>query len=240
MFIIGGMKKYMANKNDKLISRSQARDFDNWAINSLGIAAAVLMENAGRSCAELILEKLATVNKPKVCVLCGIGNNGGDGFVIARHLINAKVKVETFLSGDKTKITGHAKVNLDVLEKISPPVEVIDLETDIEGQIHKVCSGCDIIVDAVFGSGLVGDLRGNYPALIDAVNACKIPIMAVDIPSGLDCDNGRPNGNAIKAKWTVTFIAAKIGFAKSGAAEYTGQIYVASIGAELDSWPNLK
>ena len=92
-----------------------------------------------------------------------------------------------------------------------------------------------MIVDALFGTGLTGQLRDDYIQLIECINACDCPVLAVDIPSGLDCDNGRPLGAAVRATYTVTFVAVKKGFAAESAASYTGEIYIASIGVEPDS-----
>ena len=102
------------------MSRDEVRAFDSWAINTLRIPGVVLMENAGRSCAELIKEKLSKVSKPKVCIFCGTGNNGGDGYVIARHLIKSRYNVSVIIVGDRSRIKGDAKTNLDILEKLGP------------------------------------------------------------------------------------------------------------------------
>jgi NAD(P)H-hydrate epimerase len=228
------MKKYRPGEKCLLMSRDQARAFDAWAINELGIPSLVLMENAGHSCAELIEEKLPAKPAPKVCLFCGTGNNGGDGFVIARHLLNRRFTVVTVICGDRTKIKGDAKVNLDILEKLGPPVEQLDLDTidDIKNRVASLAQGTDLIVDAIFGTGLTGTLRDEYKQLIETINALGHPILAVDIPSGLDCDTGLPLGAAIKADWTVTFVAVKKGFTSENAPARTGEIYVASIGVE--------
>jgi len=238
------MKKFQPNQKHLLMSRDQARAFDAWAINELGIPGAVLMENAGRSCAELIQEKLSSKTSPKVCIFCGTGNNGGDGFVIARHLLNNgsdfakatpdKFALVTVICGDYKKVKGDAKINLDILEKLAAPVEQLDLNTidDIKNSVTSFAKGADMIVDAIFGTGLTGQLRDEYKRLIEGINALGRPILAVDIPSGLDCDTGLALGAAIKADWTVTFVAVKKGFAPESARQYTGEIYIASIGVE--------
>ena len=215
------------------MSRDEVRAFDQWAIESAGIPGGVLMENAGRSCAELIKEKLAHVSNPNVCLFCGTGNNGGDGFVIARHLLNANFTVKTIICGDKNKFKGDAKINLDVLEKLSAKVELLDVNSPaIITNVKSLAGNADVIVDALFGTGLAGEVAAPYKRLIDALNALNRPILAVDIPSGLDCDTGRILGAAIKANWTVTFVAIKKGFLTPDAQTSTGEIYVASIGLE--------
>ena len=222
------------------------RAFDAWAINELGIPGVVLMENAGRSCAEFIEKKLSFVGrglprqppsgikKPKVCIFCGTGNNGGDGFVIARHLLNAGFTVIVVVCGNRNKIKGDAKVNLDILEGLGAPIEQLDVDDidDIKNHVAAFTHDADMIVDAIFGTGLTGELRDEYKRLIEGINALGRPILAVDIPSGLDCDTGNPLGAAIKADWTVTFVAVKKGFVLETAQAHTGEMYVASIGVE--------
>ncbi len=230
------MEKYSPDKKFDLMTKEQVRAVDSWAINTLGISGVVLMENAGRSCAELIKEKLKAIPDPKVCIFCGTGNNGGDGYVIARHLLNSGFEVIVVICGDRMKVKGDAKINLDILEKLGRPVEQLNLkEDDVPARVKAFTADVDMIVDGLFGTGLSGPLRDDYIQLIESINACDCPVLAVDIPSGLDCDTGRPLGAAVKASCTVTFVAVKKGFISESAASYTGEIYVASIGVEPDS-----
>ena len=228
------MEKYSPDKKFVVMSRDEVRAFDRWAINELGVPGVVLMENAGRSCAELIKEKLADVTDPRVCIFCGTGNNGGDGYVIARHLLNSGFSVVVVIIGNRNKIKGDAKINLDILERLGQPIERLNLgDGDIAGRVKGFAAGADMLVDGLFGTGLGGKLSEEYKQLIEGINAQNCPILAVDIPSGLDCDTGEPLGAAIKASWTVTFAAVKKGFASAKAiTQYTGEIFVASIGAE--------
>jgi hydroxyethylthiazole kinase-like uncharacterized protein yjeF len=227
------MEKYSPDKKCLIMTRDEVRAFDSWAINTLGIPGVVLMENAGRSCAELIKDRLKDIPKPKICIFCGTGNNGGDGYVIARHLLNAGFEVIVVICGNREKIKGDAKINLDILERLDRPVEQLNLkEDDIPSRVKAFTSEVNMIVDGLFGTGLTGQLRDDYKQLIDSINACDCPIFAVDIPSGLECDTGRPLGTAIKACCTVTFVAVKKGFTNENAAQYTGEIYIASIGVE--------
>ena len=237
------MKKYSPDKKTTVMSRDEVRAFDAWAINTLGIPGVVLMENAGRSCAELIKEKLKNIAKPtrcdavaprrKVCIFCGTGNNGGDGYVIARHLLNDGFKVIVVICGDRNKVKGDAKTNLDDLEKLGQSIEQLNLDdSDIPGKVQTFAVGADMLVDAIFGTGLSGQLSNEYKQLIESINSQKRPILAVDIPSGLDCDTGEPLGATIRASCTVTFVAVKKGFTNTKANAYTGEIFVASIGVE--------
>jgi NAD(P)H-hydrate epimerase len=227
------MEKYSADNKCVVMSRDEIRAVDSWAINEVGVPGVVLMENAGRSCAELIREKLGGVARPKVVIFCGTGNNGGDGYVIARHLLNGGYEVVVAICGDYEKIGGDAKINLDILDKLGQAIERVDPKGEgIAARVKELCEGADMIVDGLFGTGLAGELRGGYRELIEGINERDCPILAVDIPSGLDCDTGEPLGAAIKADYTVTFVAAKKGFAKAGARKYTGEVYVASIGVK--------
>ena len=213
------------------------RAVDAWAINELGIPGVVLMENAGRSCAELIKEKLRGTARPKVCIFCGTGNNGGDGYVIARHLLNSGFEVVVVVCGERVKIRGDALVNLDVLSRLGHRIEQLEpAGHDAAQQVQRLAMDAEMIVDGLFGTGLVGELRAEYRELIEAINGQGKPILAVDIPSGLDCDTGKPLGAAIRATYTVTFVAVKKGFTCAGAQHYTGEIYVASIGVDPARW----
>lgn len=227
------MEKYSPDKKCVLMSRDEVRSFDAWAINTLGIPGVVLMENAGRSCAELIKAKLTGTVNPKVCIFCGTGNNGGDGYVIARHLLNSSFEVTVVLCGRRSKIKGDAKINLEILERMGRPVEWLNItDTDIADKVKAFANGACLLVDSLFGTGLKGQLNNDYKQLIESINDRNCPILAVDIPSGLDCDTGEPLGAVIRASYTVTFVALKTGFTSIKAAQYTGEIFVASIGIE--------
>jgi NAD(P)H-hydrate epimerase len=216
------------------MSRQEVRRVDAWAIQEIGVPGVVLMENAGRSCAELAREKLADMEKPRVCIFCGTGNNGGDGYVIARHLLNAGHHVRIALCGDRERVRGDARINLNILERLGHRVEQLDpAEVDVAARVRALGGEADLIVDALFGTGLHGELKKEYQTLVEAINDLGRPVLAVDIPSGLDCDTGAPLGAAVRATCTVTFVAVKKGFAASAeASRYMGELYVASIGVE--------
>lgn len=231
------MEKYSPNESTIVLNRDEVRAFDKWAINTLGIPGVVLMENAGRSCAELIRDELTGVTNPNVCIFCGTGNNGGDGYVIARHLLNSGFNVVVVICGNRDKIRGDARTNLEILERMGQPIEQLDLdEADVPRRVAALARGADMLVDALFGTGLSGPLRGKYRELIDSINSQGCPILAVDIPSGLDCDTGESLGAAVKATCTVTFVAVKKGFTVApSAVRYTGEIFVASVGVEPEA-----
>ena len=216
------------------MSRDEVRQVDAWAIDEIGVPGVVLMENAGRSCAELVQQKLASVDQPKVCIFCGTGNNGGDGYVIARHLLNAGFRVRVVLCGEWDKVRGDARINLEILERLGHAVEPLDPGAeDLSVHVGAFAGDADLVVDALFGTGLRGAPSCEFQSLIEAINGLGRSILAVDIPSGLDCDTGVPLGAAIRATYTVTFVAMKRGFlASPEATRYTGEIYVDSIGVE--------
>ncbi len=228
------MEKYTPEKEFRVMSRDEVRRVDAWAIDEIGIPGVVLMENAGRSCAELVRQKLAGVEAPNVCIFCGTGNNGGDGYVIARHLLNAGFSVRIVLCGERDKVRGDARINLDTLERLGHAIESLDPGSeDLSVYIGAFAGDADMIVDALFGTGLRGELKGEFRSLIETINDLGRPILAVDIPSGLDCDTGEALGAAIQAAYTVTFVAVKKGFLASAEASlYIGELYVASIGVE--------
>jgi NAD(P)H-hydrate epimerase len=198
----------------KPISAAQARAFDRLAQQKYKIPSIILMENAGRSVAEEALKMLR--HKKRVCVVCGVGNNGGDGFVAARHLVNAGVKVSVFIVGKISKLKADPKINYTVLKKMK-----IEFSNKIKG---------DLIVDALFGIGLKSKVKEPYASVIEMMNKVKLPILSVDVPSGLDTDSGKVLGVAVKAKRTVTFVAAKNGFFKSDGPKYCGKVIVRDIG----------
>jgi hydroxyethylthiazole kinase-like uncharacterized protein yjeF len=239
------MERYFPGRDKDwvVLSRDEVRSVDRWAIKEAGVPGVVLMENAGRSCAELIEEKLAGVERPKVCIFCGTGNNGGDGYVIARHLLNKGFEVVVVICGERGKVKGDARINLDILGHLGQRVEQLELgDGDVGGQVEVFAGGADMIVDGLFGTGLSGQLGGEYRGLIESINGQGCPILSVDIPSGLDCDTGHVLGAAIRATYTVSFVAVKRGFVAAGGAwGYTGEIYVASIGVEAaDFYEKLK
>ena len=183
------------------LSRDQVRAFDKHAIETLGIPSAVLMENAGRGAAQ-VLEALGIRGPIVIC--CGKGNNGGDGLVMARHLTNRGFDVRTLL--------------------FAGPEDEID-----DANLAALFARADWIVDALFGTGLTGPLRVPFDRLVTLINASPARVLAVDIPSGLDCDTGTPLGAAIRAEHTVTFIAPKLGY-NPAALEFTGRVHVVDIG----------
>ena len=207
-----------------MFSREQIRDVDRRAIEELGVPGVVLMENAGRGCAELLLR--LGIHGP-VTICCGKGNNGGDGFVIARHLDNVRIPVRVLLFADPSKLSGDAAVNYHILRLSEFPVEVISGSENLSDHFRNA----DWIVDALLGTGLSGQVRSPMDTIISAINQSGANIISVDIPSGLDCNSGEPLGCAIRAHHTATFVGPKLGFGKPSAQEWLGKVHVIGIGA---------
>src|SRR5262249_41470028 len=187
----------------------QTRELDRRAIEEFAIPGIVLMENAGRGMADL-LRSLGL--KGKVVICCGKGNNGGDGFVIARWLDARGVAVRIVLFCDPRELTGDAATNWRIVQKCDIPMTVPPESLDDSG-LQRELAGAEWIVDALFGSGLRGPVRPPYDRVIAAINDSPARVFAVDIPSGLDSDTGQPLGATVRAHHTATIVAAKQGFA---------------------------
>ncbi len=208
------------------LTREQSRALDRKVIDEIGVPGVVLMENAGRGTAELLLRLGA---RGPVVVCCGKGNNGGDGFVIARWLDNAGVAVRVLLFARPEELTGDAAVMHRILARSGPPVEA-RLDVD-EAALRDELASAEWVVDALFGSGLQGPVRPPFDRIIEAINASGARVLAVDIPSGLDADTGEPLGPTIRATHTATIAAAKKGFARPEAAAWLGKVHVIDMGA---------
>lgn len=218
----------------RYLTRDEVREIDRHAIEDLGLPGVVLMENAGRGVAAVVRDLLAGLpaSAPEadqtnagVAIVCGRGNNGGDGYVAARHLANDGTPVTVYLVCDPADVQGDARINLEVIRRMGLSVVRVAGPSDL---MPAVAAG--VIVDAIFGTGLRGAVREPYRGIIALLNELGRPIVAVDIPSGLDCDTGRPLGIAIRAARTVSFVAAKKGFADPASAAYTGAVTVCDIG----------
>ena len=208
-----------------LLTRAQARALDDRAIHELGIPSIVLMENAGRGMAELLL-RLGVRGTVVIC--CGKGNNGGDGFVIARHLGIAGVAVVVLLFAAPDSLTGDAAINHAILVEAGQRVEVM-LPLD-EARLQAALADADWVVDALFGTGLTGPVRPPFDRIIESINASRARVLAVDIPSGLDCDTGRPLGATVRADHTATVMASKVGFVEPPAKAWLGEVSVIDLG----------
>lgn len=211
----------------RYVTAKEMKEIDTKTINQHGIPASVLMENAGRAVTDAIRE---IVQGKKVMILAGYGNNGGDGLVTARHLINKGYEVDVFLVGDPRPFSPETNANYEALIKLGHRPRAISKTDEIGETVLKSFGKVELVIDAIFGIGIKGELKEFYIKLIKEVNSAELPTIAVDIPSGLDADTGKPKGAAIKATKTVTMGFPKVGFKNSKAKEYIGELIVADIG----------
>lgn len=209
------------------LNRRQVRQLDERAVKEYGVSGLVLMENAGRGVADMLCQFGV---HGSVVICCGKGNNGGDGFVIARHLDLRGVAVKVLLFADQAELPGDAAANYKILEKCGVSIEVFADPLD-SARFDRQLAAAEWIVDALLGTGATGEPRPPYDRAIARINAAGKSVVAVDLPSGLDCDSGMPAANTIRAAHTCTFVAAKPGFFAPSAKQFTGQIHVLDIGA---------
>ena len=213
----------------KIATAAQMRDLDRRTIQECGIPGIVLMENAGRGAAELLVRYFPHVREGMVAVLAGRGNNGGDGFVIAKHLKNWGVRTKVYLFASVDDVRGDALTNLQIWLKMGGAL----LEVPYKGnfaRIKKEVAKAHLFVDAVFGTGLNAEVKGFLKEVVSFINTLPQPVVAVDIPSGLDATQGRVLGTAIRADLTTTFGLAKIGQVVEPGARYVGKLEVVDIG----------
>jgi hydroxyethylthiazole kinase-like uncharacterized protein yjeF len=213
----------------RVVSAAEMRDLDRRAVAECGIPSLLLMENAGAETAREIQAAFPGESRSRVVVLCGRGNNGGDGFVVARRLAGRGASVRTFLLARRDEVQGDARVNLEILEKLGEaPVEIASAH-DLPA-LGDAIRSAGLVVDALLGTGSRGATQGLFAEVIAAVNQARKPVVSVDIPSGLGADLPEPLGPAIRATLTVTFALPKISLQLYPAAGYAGTVRVVDIG----------
>jgi hydroxyethylthiazole kinase-like uncharacterized protein yjeF len=212
-----------------LVTAGEMQLMDRRTIEDVGIPGLVLMENAGQGATRFLLEQFPDVANLKVGVIAGRGNNGGDGFVMARCLKQKGIQVHVYLLTEKQRVRGDAAANLNFLKPLGIPLVEIPDEDSFSIRKSEM-SGLDVWVDAILGTGLKSDVTGYFKTIIEFINDLKKPVFAVDIPSGLNTDSGQPCGACIQAQATATFAFAKIGHLVYPGAGYTGTLEVVDIG----------
>jgi len=213
----------------RVLNAAQMREADRLTIEEIGIPSLVLMENAGRQVVAAIESVHGELLEGRVAVLCGRGNNGGDGFVVARTLIQRGVDVAVFLFGLVSDVRGDARVNLEILGRLG--LTIVEVADSQAWELHSSELGhCTLIVDAIFGTGLNAPLTGLLETVVADVNAAGLPIVAVDLPSGLSADSHEPIGDSIEAGMTVTLAAPKLSLVLPPAETRAGDIVIAEIG----------
>jgi NAD(P)H-hydrate epimerase len=213
----------------RILTSAQMRDADRRTIEEIGIPGIVLMENAGRQVVAAMEASFEELEERQVAVLCGRGNNGGDGFVVARTLAQRGVDVSVFVLGDLSQIKGDARTNLEVLGHLG--LSVVEINDSQAWELHfSEIGACDIIVDALFGTGLKTPLQGLLETVVADVNSSGIPVVSVDVPSGLSADTHEVIGDCVNATMTVTLGAPKIPLVVPPAELHSGDIVIADIG----------
>ena len=215
--------------NNATLTREQVRELDRQAITDWGLPELLLMENAGRGCADL-LERLG-ISGP-VVIACGRGNNGGDGLVLARHLDLRGYAVRLLVVGDLATATPATAFHWQITQRLGVPWLRVDADDDaITTRLAPLLSGAQWIVDALLGTGVRGSPRPPVDHLLRYLNVQPARKLAVDLPSGLDADTGEAYEPTFRADHTCTLVARKAGFAQPAAADWIGQVHVADIGA---------
>ncbi len=208
------------------LTRSQVREVDRRAIEEIGMSGLVLMENAGRGCVDVLRALHA---EGPVAIVCGKGNNAGDGFVIARHLDNFGIESRVLLVGDASELSGDAEANFKILSACS--VTVVERFGDLgKDEREQRLEGAKWIVDALLGTGATGSPRAPYDQLIRQLNGHPATRLAVDLPSGLDCDSGEAFDPTFRADHTCTFVAPKPGLLGDAAQKFVGTMHLIDIG----------
>ncbi|MFH1507456.1 MAG: NAD(P)H-hydrate epimerase [Candidatus Omnitrophota bacterium] len=213
---------------ERLLTSALAKRLDLIAVKKLGISTLVLMENAARAVAQEILNDPA---HKKIIIVCGKGNNGGDGLAAARHLIAEGLKPRVFIVGNLSSVKNEARVNLNILLKLK--IRIIGISPRNFSLLRRKLFSADLIVDALLGVGLKGEVGGLVKRVIEAINSSSAKVLCVDIPSGLDATTGQIRGACVRAERTITFVAKKRGMFKNSGPGYCGKILVKGIGIPL-------
>jgi len=208
----------------KVVTAEEMRKIDRIMIDEMGVPGEVLMGYAGKSVADYIADYIAP--QKKTAVFCGTGHNGGDGFVAAYFLADKRAGVNVYVAGDLKKITDASKLYLDICRKININIIVLDNDSLNKIDFEKY----DLIVDALLGTGFTGTPRGIIKDTICKINACGVKILSVDLPSGLPSDGEAPEGDVVKADYTVTMGLPKVSLVTHPGKQYTGVLHVSEIG----------
>jgi hydroxyethylthiazole kinase-like uncharacterized protein yjeF len=217
----------------RILTAAQMREADRFTIEEIGIPSLVLMENAGRQVVAAIEAGFEEQLSGRVAVVCGRGNNGGDGFVVARTLLQRGVDCAVFVIGAVADIRGDARVNLDILGRLG--VTVVEINDEQAWELHfSEISQCTLIVDAIFGTGLKTALGGMLETVVADINAAGIPIVSIDLPSGMSADTPHLVGDCIDASMTVTLAAPKLPLILPPGETHAGDVVIADIGVPAE------
>ncbi len=212
-----------------LVTADEMREMDRQTIESFGLPGRVLMENAGRGAARVLMKKFPDLSSIRVAIASGRGNNGGDGFVIARYLAHAGIPVTVYLLSESSRLSGDTADNFNLLAALNIPVREVTNESDFN-QVKTEMAHHQLWVDAILGTGLNSEVKGFFKSVINYINKLNRTVLSVDIPSGLHTDSAKPCGTCIRADVTVTFAFPKIGHIQLPGADYTGELHIIDIG----------
>ncbi|MEE8185572.1 MAG: NAD(P)H-hydrate dehydratase, partial [Thermodesulfobacteriota bacterium] len=212
----------------KLVDTFTMQKIDHKASRYFGIKELVLMENAGIGVADIVAREVTGKNR-RITVLAGKGNNGGDGFVAARHLANNGFDVSVVLLTDISDVKGNARTNMDIWVKMGGGLSPLKRSGEIKRHLSTLKHSA-LIVDAIFGTGLASNVRGHYAKLIDTINELSRPVVSIDVPSGIDASTGRVLGHCVRANITATMAIPKVGLLTYPGSDYSGRVEVVDLG----------
>jgi ADP-dependent NAD(P)H-hydrate dehydratase / NAD(P)H-hydrate epimerase len=217
--------------NKLKLSSKEMRELDSFAIKKIGISELVLMENAGVGIFNYAVSVFKKNSNKNILIIAGVGNNGGDALVAARHLINQGYPLKILLAGDLEKVSRSTAAQLEILKKMK-----ITVEKYRGGLLWKYLKDADYCIEGLLGTGFKGVLREPLLSIIEQINKAELKVLAIDVPSGLNADTGSPQPEAIKARWTVTLGAVKKGLELKKAQKYIGTLKVVDIGLPFNLW----
>jgi NAD(P)H-hydrate epimerase len=228
-------EKISEKLSESAISSNQMYEIENIGHTKFGMKKVLMMENAGFGVADFIIKRFKNkqVSKLKILAICGSGNNGGDAMVAARHLTCSGINLKVIFLGETSSIkTEEALTNFQIINKMNKTIELI-INSKVDTKIKKQVLNADIIIDGIFGTGIKGDIQDPHLSVIKLINKSKSYIVAVDIPSGLNPNNGEITGDCVRANTTITFHRIKIGLLNNR--KYTGNLILKKIGIPIEA-----
>ena len=229
------VKKIREKMSEIAISSNQMYEIENIGHSKFGVKKVLMMENAGFGVADFIIKKFKnkSISKLKILAICGSGNNGGDAMVTARHLTCSSINLKVIFLGNPSSIkTEEALTNFEIISKMNKTIELI-VGSKVDTKIKKQILNADIIIDGIFGTGIKGEIQDPHLSVIKLINKSKSYIIAVDIPSGLNPNNGEITSNGIRANTTITFHRIKLGLLNNR--KYTGNLILKKIGIPIEA-----
>jgi NAD(P)H-hydrate epimerase len=221
--------------SESAISSNQMYEIENIGYTKFGMKKVLMMENAGFGIADFITKRFKNkqVSKLKILAICGSGNNGGDAMVAARHLTCSGINLKVIFLGETSSIkTEEALTNFQIISTMNKTIELI-INSKVDTKIKKQVLNADIIIDGIFGTGIKGDIQDPHLSVIKLINKSKSYIIAVDIPSGLNPNNGETTADCVRANTTITFHRIKIGLLNNR--KYTGNLILKKIGIPIEA-----